>query len=125
MNIVSFRSDPRQGNLDRCKRVVSYLAKFKWDAIRIRTEEPNLSSMLTTPRDWEDSFYGKVKELTPHDTPVPLGKYVVTISYHNAIFHDVITGRSVTGGLHILSKTPIDLHSKKQSTIETETCGSE
>jgi len=37
----------------------------------------------------------------------------------------MITGRSVTGILHLLNKAPIDWFSKKQATIETATYGSE
>ena len=126
MTLASFRAEPRQGHLERCKRVVSYLAKFKWATIRIRTEEPDMSSIPTTPYDWEESVYGKVKELTPHDAPTPLGKHVVTISYHDAnLYHNLVTGRSVTGVLHMLNKTPVDWYSKKQSTVETATYGSE
>ena len=29
MTLASFGAEPRQGHLERCKRVVSYLAKFK------------------------------------------------------------------------------------------------
>ena len=58
--------------------------------------------------------------------PVPLRNYLVTISYHDpSIFHNIITGRSVTGVLNILNKSHIDYHSKKQSTVETATYGSE
>ena len=69
MTLASFRAGPRQGHIDRCKRVVSCLEKFKHDAIRIRTEEPDMSSIPTTPCDLEESVYGKVKKLTPHDAP--------------------------------------------------------
>jgi hypothetical protein len=41
------------------------------------------------------------------------------------LFHDIITGRSVTGILHLVNKTPIDWYSKKQATVETATYGSE
>jgi hypothetical protein len=39
--------------------------------------------------------------------------------------HDLVTGRSVTGILHLLNTTPIDWFSKKQATVETATFGSE
>ena len=39
--------------------------------------------------------------------------------------HDLITGRSVTGILHFINKTPIDWFSKLQATCETATFGSE
>ena len=39
--------------------------------------------------------------------------------------HDITTGRSVTGILHLVNKTPIEWYSKKQATVETATYGSE
>ena len=39
--------------------------------------------------------------------------------------HDISTGRSVTGILHLVNKTPIEWYSKKQATVETATYGSE
>ena len=41
------------------------------------------------------------------------------------LYHDLISGRSVTGTLHLVNKTPIDWYSKLQSTVETATFGSE
>ena len=47
--LASFRNEPREGHLDRTRRSVSYLVKFKHTTIRIRTEEPDLSSVPVTP----------------------------------------------------------------------------
>ena len=41
MTLAPFRDEHRQGHLDRWKIVDSYLAKFKWATIRIRSEEPD------------------------------------------------------------------------------------
>jgi hypothetical protein len=41
------------------------------------------------------------------------------------LYHDLVTGRSVTGILHLLNGTPIDWFSKRQATVETATYGSE
>ena len=66
------------------------------------------------------------KEELPKDAPEPLGNYVTTTHYVDAnLFHDILTGRSVTGILHLFNKTPMDWCSKKQSTVETATYGSE
>ncbi len=65
-------------------------------------------------------------EEKPEDAPRPLGKKVVTSSYVDAnLYHDLISGRSVTGILHMFNKTPIDWYTKLQSTVETATFGSE
>jgi hypothetical protein len=57
--------------------------------------------------------------------PRPRGKAVQTTTFVDANFHDMISGCSVTGILHLLNKRPIDWFSKLQSTVETATFGSE
>jgi hypothetical protein len=94
--------------------------------IRIRTDEPDYSDLPELSHDWSRSVYGEITELVPHDAPEPLGKYVTLTHYVDAnLMHDVVTGRSVTGILHLANKTPIDWYSKKQATVETATYGSE
>ena len=71
-------------------------------------------------------MYGEVRELIPPDAPKPLGKPVATTSYVEAnLYHDLITGRTETGILHLLNGTPIDWFSKRQATVETATYASE
>jgi hypothetical protein len=41
------------------------------------------------------------------------------------LYHNIITGQSVTAILHFLNKFPIDWYSKKQATVKTATYGSE
>src|SRR5512147_1226617 len=41
------------------------------------------------------------------------------------LYHDLISGKSVTGILHMFNKTPIDWFSKLQATVESATFGSE
>ena len=85
-----------------------------------------MSSIPIAPYEWEESLYGKVTEILLQDSPVPKGKHVVTVSYHDAnACHNYVTGRSVTGVLHFINKTPIDWHSKKQAVVDTSTYGSE
>jgi hypothetical protein len=62
----------------------------------------------------------------PKDLPKPLGKYVITITYKDAnLYHDMVTGRSVSGILHFCKQTLIDWYSKRQATVESATSGSE
>jgi hypothetical protein len=64
--------------------------------------------------------------LLPTDAPEPLGKAVTTVHYTDAnLQHDLLTGRAVTGLLHLLNQTPGDWFSKQQATVETATFGSE
>ena len=126
MTMSSFRANPRKGHLERVKRMVGYLSKFRHAAIRVRTEKPDYSHLPDAHYDWEKSVYGNVTEEIPKDCPRPLGPEVVTTTFKDAnLYHDLATGRAVTGILHLLNKTPVDWFSKKQGTVETSTYGSE
>ena len=60
--------------------------------------------------------------MKPTAAPEPLGQFVMLTHYVNAnLMHNVIMGRSVTGILHLLNKTPLDWSSKKQATVDTAT----
>ena len=41
------------------------------------------------------------------------------------LHHDLATGKAVTAALYFLNQTPIDAYTKRQSTVETATYGSE
>ena len=126
MTLSAYRASPRKGHLDRAKRIYSYLAKMRHATIRVRTNEPDYSGLPEQDNDWTYTAYGNVKEQIPHDLPEPLGNYVTLTHYFDAnLYHDLLTGRSVTGVLHFLNQTPIDWYAKKQSTVETATYGSE
>ena len=126
MTLSSFRVAPRVGHLERLKRICGYLSKFKHACIRVRTEVPDYSDLPVQSNDWLRSVYGRVREQRPSDAPPPKGKLVRTTTYKDAnLYHDLATGRAVTGILHFLNGTPIDWYTKKQPTVETATYGSE
>jgi hypothetical protein len=127
MTMSSFRASPRRGHLERVKHMVGYLSKFCFAELRILTEEPDFSDIEVAEYDWSKSVYGNVGEAVPKDAPEPLGKPVTTTHYQDAnLYHDIITGRSVTAIFHFLNKFPINWYSKKQeATVETATYGSE
>jgi len=125
MTLLRFRACPRQGHLDRVKRVIGYLSKFKHGVICIRTDKPDYSNIPKKEFDWFYTCYAGAREAIPEDYPTPRGNSVVTTTYVDAnLFHDMISGRSVTGVLHLLNMTPVDWYSKLQTTVETATFGS-
>ena len=126
MSRSRFRAQPRKGHLDRAKRIVRYLLFLPDGAIRFRTGEPDFSSLKDQEYDWTRSVYSGACEQIPHDIPKPLGKHVQTTHYVDAnLHHDLATGKAVTAALHFLNQTPIDAYTKRQSTVETATYGSE
>ena len=58
--------------------------------------------------------------------PDPLGNALTTTTTMDAnLNHCLATGKSLTGCLHFVNKTPVVWYSKKQATVETTTYGSE
>ena len=126
MTMSSFRAAPREGHLERLKRICGYLSKFRTAVIRFRTEEPDYSDLPKHEYDWSRSVYRDSKYPQAEDAPEPKGKYVTTTTYKDAnLYHDLMTGKACTAVLHFLNQTPIDWYTKKQATVETATYGSE
>ena len=94
MTLGSFRTAPRIGHLERAKRVVGFLCRFKHAMIRFRTELPDYSDLPDSPPgDWGATVYGDVKEVIPDDVPEALGNEVVHTSYFDAnLYHCLMTG---------------------------------
>jgi hypothetical protein len=123
----SFRIAPRQGHLDRLKRMYGYLKRQPDGAIRFRTGIPDHESRDTPKEyDWINSVYGPNQEELPLDMPTPKGKVMRTTCYADAnLLHCLATGRSMSGIIHLLNQTPIQWFCKKQNVVETATYGSE
>jgi hypothetical protein len=99
---------------------------MKHGAVRIRTELPDYSDIPDHVYDWESTVYRGAKEELPDDAPKPLGKPIIMTHYLDAnLYHDMISGRSVTGILHMWNLTPVDWYSKLQPVVFDATFGSE
>ena len=126
MTMSRFRAAPRTGHLERVQRIHGYLRKFKHGVLRMRTDEPDYSDIPEKVYEWSGTCYAGAKEEIPDDIPTPRGKAIVSTHFVDAnLYHDLVSGRSVTGILHMWNKCIIDWYSKLQSTVETATFGSE
>ena len=126
MTMSRFRAAPRDGHLERVKRIIGYLSKMRFGKIRVLTDEPDFTAFPDQHFEWTNTCYHGAKEVLPHDAPRPLGKRVICWACKDSnLYHCVVSGRSVTGILMFLNKTPVDWYSKLQATVETATFGSE
>ena len=127
MTMSAFGAQPRNGHLDRVKRIYAYIHKFENFKIQFQVEAPDLSHLDNSSQQvWSQSVYGEHAEDVPSDMPPPLGKKVTLIHWFDAnLMHDVLSGKAVTGCIHFANKTPMMWYSKKQSTTETATYGAE
>ena len=71
MSLSSFRAEPRQGHLDRMKRFYSYLYRFCFATICIRTDMPDFSDLNVVHSDWSNSPYAGTHEDLPTNLPSP------------------------------------------------------
>ena len=125
VTMARFRPAPRRGHLDRLKRIYCFLRNYKKTAIKFNVEMPDYSMYNVEKVNWGSIYYPCGEEI-PTDMPVPKGKPVMTTSFVDAnLLHCITTGRSCTGIIHLLNKTPIEWFSKHQNTVETATYGSE
>ena len=126
ISLSRFRADPRQGHLERLKRIYAYVIRTKDNATRFRVMKPDYSYLPEQNFDWTHTVYGDVQETIPQDIPDCLGKTVTTtLTVDENLNHCLATGRSLTGCLHFINHTPIDSYSKRQATVDTATYGSE
>jgi hypothetical protein len=80
MTLSSFRSAPRVGHLDRAKRVVRYLVRFKHGAIEFRVKIPNYSDLQDHKIGRDTSIYeGASKILLDSQSSLP-GMWMPTCS---------------------------------------------
>ena len=108
MSMSSHHVAPRQGHLERLKRICGCLMKMQHFGIRFRTHEPDFSNLKTVEQDWF-SVHRDVSEDLSVDASGPLGKSVQLVHHVDAnLMHDCLTGRSVTACLHFVNTTPIN-----------------
>ena len=121
--MAAYAANPRVGHLDAVYHIFAWLkrhdrSKLVFDSAYVNNKEQSLP-------DWTD-FYKDVKEQIPADAPEPLGKPVEMTSYIDSDHAgDKVTRRSRTGVFIFLNRALIVWYSKKQSSIETSSFGSE
>ncbi len=94
-----------QGHLKSAKQMVGHWAKMQSAKIWFCVAEPDYSNLPIPNYNWAHLVYVYVIKVFPADTPKPLGKPVISTSYVDAnLYHNMSTGRCVTGILHLLNQ---------------------
>ena len=113
MSLGQFRAAPREGHLERLKRVIGHVRKRLHCAIRFRTGIPNYEEQFgddPVRYDWMETVYGSPQEEIDPKAPPPKGKPVRLSSFFDAnLMHDVATGRSASDILEFINQTPIEM----------------
>jgi len=120
---------PRKGHLDAVWHTFACLPAKRHDKSKMVFDSRSATFSVKTnelPRpDWLD-FYKDVKEQVPHDAPESRGQAVELTAFVDSDHAwDTVTRRSKTGIFLFIQNAPIVSFSKKQTSIETSSFGSE
>ena len=117
---------PREGHLKAVIRILGYVKKFNKAKLVIDpTMPPHENYPYDDLNNWHDLYPDSLLEI-PYDAPKPKGPPVrITIWVDADHARDKLTCRSVTGILVMINNTVVKTFSKRQTTVESSTYGSE
>ena len=121
---------PREGHLKQLFRMFAYLEKQHNSEMVFDHTAPDIDYADFPKQDWKNTVYanerGDLKEEVPMNLPTPLGNgFTMRVFVDSDHAGDQVTRRSRTGFLVYLNNALIYWTSKKQTTVETSSFGSE
>ena len=117
---------PRRGHMDQLFHIFTYLRDRHNTEMVFDPTEPDISENDFPREDWSSSVYNQSKELIPSDAPEPLGVgFIMRAFVDSDHAGNEMTRRSRTGFIVFLNSAPIYWHSKKQTSVQTSSFGSE
>ena len=118
---------PREGHLDQIFNIFAYLKRNHNSEMIFDPSDPDIDQSLFDRKDWTASEFGlTLEEVLPPNMSTPRGIGFVMRAFVDADHAgDSITRRSRTGFLIYLNSAPIYWMSKKQTSVETSSFGSE
>ena len=120
-----YLAQAREGHLNQVFHIFAYLKNFNRSKIVFDDTLPAIDETRFTKCDWSE-FYPDAEEKLPPDMPEPRGKSVVTTCFVDADHAGCkATRRSHSGIIIFVNRAPILWYSKRQTTVETSTFGSE
>jgi hypothetical protein len=115
----------REGHLEQLFPVFAYLKHHDRSTMVFNDTETSFDGSDFKKCDWSE-FYPDVKEAIPEDAPEARGKSIVMPCSVDADHAGCrVTQRSHTGIIIFVNRAPIIWYSKRQSTVESSTFGSE
>ena len=117
---------PRQGHLEQVYHIFAYLKYHHNAELVFDPSEPDIPYEKFEKQEWGHTVYGDAKEDLPHNAKEPRGFGFKIRAYVDSDHAgDSKTRRSRTGYMVFLNNALIYWMSKKQTSIETSTFGSE
>jgi hypothetical protein len=119
---------PREGHLEQVFHIFAYLKKYHNTELVYDPSDPVVNECEFDKQDWTSSEFGHIQgtEAIPENMPEPRGMgFVMRAKVDADHASDTVTRRSRTGFLVFLNCAPVYWWSKKQTSIESSSFGSE
>ena len=119
---------PREGHLYQVFQIFGYLKKYHNTEMVYDPSDPVIDESTFERRDWTSSEFGHLqgREEIPTNMPEPRGQgFTMRAKVDADHAGDTVTRRSRTGFLVYLNCSPIYWSSKKQTSVESSSFGSE
>ena len=121
----SYVAAPREGHMQQVLHIFAYLKNHHNARMVLDPTYPMIDEEAFIRRDWKE-FYGEGKEAKPPGMPRPLGRELLIRAFVDADFAgDQLLRRSRTGFIIMANMAPVYWLSRKQSSVETSSFGSE
>ena len=119
---------PKEGHLEQVLHIFAYLKKYHNTELVYDPSDPVVHENDFERRDWASSEFGHVegKEEFPANMPEPRGHgFILRAKVDGDHASDTLSRQSRTGFLIYLNCTPVYWWSKKQTSVESSSFGSE
>ena len=119
---------PREGHLEQALHILAYLKKYHNTELVYDPSDPVVDETDFERRDWASSEFGHVegKEEFPAKMPEPRGHgFIMRAKVDADHASDTVSRRSRTRFLIYLNCALVYWWSKKQTSVESSSCGSE
>ena len=119
---------PREGHLEQVLHMFAHLKKYHNTEMVFDPSEPMIDESLFEAKDWTSTEFGHVqgKEELPSNMPQPRGLgFIVHAKVDADHASDTVTRRSRTGFLVWINSALVYWMSKKQTSVESSSFGSE
>ena len=124
--LASMMASPREGHLEQLYHMFAFLKIKHNSSMVFDPSEPDIDESQFTREDWSASAYGECKEEIPPNMPEPKGVgFTMRAFVDSDHAGELTTRRSRTGFIIFLNSAPIYWFSKRQTSVETSSFGSE
>ena len=124
--LASMMALPRRGHLEAVFHMFAFLKNKHNDVMVFDPSKPDLDESQFPREDWSATPYGECNEDIPGNAPPPRGiGFTMRAFVDSDHAGDLVTRRSRTGFIIMLNSAPIYWYSKKQTSCETSSFGSE